>query len=132
MPERGALGLAAKRAMEDGRLNMLAPFAVERIYRRRRTVAAQLGGSRSVDGRPHRLATGFRPDLSFLRELRVELDPAVEAPPELAPLIDPNIHSCGTVPPHGIEELAHPENGVLHRRHEVLRPRADLPDGDRL
>jgi hypothetical protein len=29
----------------------------------------------------------------------------------LAPLIDPNVHSCGTVPPHGVDELAHPEPG---------------------
>src|SRR5689334_5137177 len=28
-----------------------------------------------------------------------------------APLIDPNQHSCGTVPPHGVDELAHPEPG---------------------
>ena len=56
------------------------------------------------------VATGFRPDVSFLREVRIELDPAVEAPPALAPLIDPNLHSCGTVPPHGVDELAHPEN----------------------
>ncbi|MEV4724406.1 flavoprotein, partial [Micromonospora humida] len=27
------------------------------------------------------------------------------------PLIDPNEHSCGTVPPHGVDELAHPEVG---------------------
>ena len=24
-------------------------------------------------------------------------------------MIDPNLHSCGTVPPHGAYELAHPE-----------------------
>jgi hypothetical protein len=29
----------------------------------------------------------------------------------LAPMIDPNIHSCGSVPPHGAAELAHPEPG---------------------
>ena len=55
------------------------------------------------------VATGFRPDLSVLGELRLELDPIVEAPTRLAPLIDPNVHSCGTVPPHGAAELAHPE-----------------------
>jgi hypothetical protein len=72
----------------------------------------------TVTGEPFSLAvdrivvtTGFRPDLSFLGELRIALDPAVEAPPALAPLIDPNFHSCGTVPPHGIDELAHPEPG---------------------
>ena len=54
-------------------------------------------------------ATGFRPDLSLTRELRLDLDPAVEAPSALAPLIDPNVHSCGSVPPHGAEQLKHPE-----------------------
>ena len=55
------------------------------------------------------VATGFRPDLSFLRELRIALDPALECPPDLAPLIDPNLHSCGTVRPHGARELRQPE-----------------------
>jgi thioredoxin reductase len=54
--------------------------------------------------------TGFRPDLEPLRELRVRLDDILEAPPVLAPLIDPNVHSCGTVPPHGARELTHPES----------------------
>nr|WP_051442035.1 hypothetical protein [Arthrobacter sp. H14] len=53
--------------------------------------------------------TGFRPDLGPLCELRLELDPAVEAPRELGPLIDPEFHSCGTVPAHGAAALAHPE-----------------------
>jgi thioredoxin reductase len=56
-------------------------------------------------------ATGFRPDLAMLREVRLGLDPAVEAPTQLAPLIDPNVHTCGSVPPHGENELAHPEPG---------------------
>jgi len=54
-------------------------------------------------------ATGFRPDLALLREIRLSLDDIVEAPRMLAPLIDPNLHSCGTVPPHGVVELSHPE-----------------------
>ncbi len=57
------------------------------------------------------VATGFRPQLDFLREVRIALDPAVESPPLLAPLIDPNLHSCGTVRPHGARELAQPERG---------------------
>ena len=56
--------------------------------------------------------TGFRPDLSLLGELRLDLDDRVEAPRALAPLIDPNLHSCGTVPPHGVDELSHPDPGV--------------------
>jgi len=54
-------------------------------------------------------STGFRPDLTLTRELRLDLDDAVEAPAALAPLIDPNVHSCGSVRPHGAEELKHPE-----------------------
>jgi len=68
----------------------------------------------------HRLApvdevivlTGFRPDSSVLSELRLHLDERLEAPVALAPLIDPNVHSCGTVYPHGAKELAHPEQDV--------------------
>lgn len=114
LPERGALGLAAKRAMEDGRLNMLTSFAVDRIAEGGEGLLVEA----TVAGEPFSLSvdrivvtTGFRPDLSFLGELRIALDPVVEAPPALAPLIDPNFHSCGTVPPHGIDELAHPEPG---------------------
>ncbi|WP_394893558.1 NAD(P)-binding domain-containing protein [Mesorhizobium sp. AaZ16] len=116
LPERGALGLAAKQAIDRGRLNMLAPFAVDRVE----TTGDSLAVEATLAGEPFSLsvdrivvATGFRPDLSFLGELRVALDPVVEAPPALAPLIDPNFHSCGTVPPHGIEELAHPEPGFV-------------------
>ena len=54
-------------------------------------------------------ATGFRPDLDIVREIRLSLDPIVEAPLLLAPLIDPNVHTCGTVEPHGFTELQHPE-----------------------
>ena len=86
----------------------------------------------SARGRPHRRRDRLPARLLVPAELRIELDPAVEAPPALAPLIDPNFHSCGTVPPHGIEELVHPETGLLYRRLEILRPRADLPDGDRI
>jgi hypothetical protein len=57
------------------------------------------------------VATGFRPDLGMLNELRIAIDPATEAPPALSPLIDPNFHSCGTVPPHGVDELTQPESG---------------------
>ena len=58
-------------------------------------------------------ATGFRPDLGILREVRLGLDDVVEAPVKLAPLIDPNLHSCGTVEPHGFEELQHPESNFF-------------------
>jgi hypothetical protein len=56
-------------------------------------------------------ATGYRPDHSIASELRLQLDAIMGTTPDLAPLIDPNEHSCGTVPPHGVDELTHPEAG---------------------
>jgi hypothetical protein len=56
-------------------------------------------------------ATGSRPDLDIARELRLRFDPLLESTDALAPLIDPNVHSCGTVRPHGHRELQHPEPG---------------------
>ena len=56
-------------------------------------------------------ATGQRPDLTLTRELRLDLDPWLESAKALGPLIDPNVHSCGSVPAHGHRELAHPEQG---------------------
>jgi hypothetical protein len=112
LPQRGALGLAAMEAIQNKRLEMLAPFAVQRIITRGGAVnvAAKLGDRETtLDVDRIVVATGLRPDLDMLRELRVSIDPSVEAPPALAPLIDPNLHSCGSVPPHGVVELAHPE-----------------------
>lgn len=115
LPARGALGLAARRAIDGGRLRLLAPFAAERLASATTgiTVHGRTGGQ-PVQLAVDRIvvATGFRPDTAMLRELRVELDPVTEAPPRLAPLIDPNLHSCGTVPPHGAAELAQPEPGL--------------------
>lgn len=116
LPERGALGLKATDAIEAGRLRMLAPFAAERVTKtgERLLVEATLGGMPVIEDVDRIVvATGFRPDFSFLSEIRISLDPAVEAPPALAPLIDPNFHSCGTVPAHGIDELVHPEPGFV-------------------
>lgn len=114
LPARGELGLAARAAIDSGALELLAPYRADRIEKTGEglKVFGRHAGRASVHEVDRiAVATGFRPDLSFLRELRVELDPAVEAPPRLAPLIDPNLHSCGTVRPHGVEELAHPEPG---------------------
>lgn len=116
LPERGALGLAAKKAIDEGRLNMLSSFAANAILSdgEERTVMASIGNKEArlpIDQIV--VATGFRPDISFLREVRIDLDPTVEAPPALAPLIDPNRHSCGTVPPHGVVELSHPDDNFF-------------------
>lgn len=116
LPARGELGLAARRAIDEGRLELLAPFAARRVTRSDGSlhIEASLSGHPiTVEADRIIVATGSRPDFGLVSELRVALDPAVEAPPLLAPLIDPNVHSCGTVPPHGVDELMHPEKDFL-------------------
>ncbi|SMD01199.1 FAD-dependent oxidoreductase [Rhizobium sp. RU36D] len=114
LPARGALGLAAKQAIEQGAIRLLTPLSIQAINRQ----ADALAVDALVGDKPETLpvdriivATGFRPDLGMLREVRLDLDPAVEAPRRLAPMIDPNLHSCGSVPPHGVEELSQPDTG---------------------
>ncbi|WP_191086011.1 Rossmann-fold NAD(P)-binding domain-containing protein [Roseococcus microcysteis] len=114
LAQRGALGARAQALVEEGAVTALAPFLIDRIDEADGALA--ISGrqeARAVTLRADRMivATGFRPDLGFLREIRLALDPAVEATPALAPLIDPNLHSCGTVRPHGEAELRHPEAG---------------------
>jgi thioredoxin reductase len=111
---RGELGMAFARLVREGRLEVEAGFRVNHLSMqgdRLRIGAEAAACGRAVLVDELIVATGFRPDLSFLRELRIALDPALECPPMLAPLIDPNEHSCGTVRPHGALELAQPETG---------------------
>ncbi|WP_371476477.1 FAD-dependent oxidoreductase [Kitasatospora sp. NBC_00315] len=113
LPARGALGLAAKAAVENGYASALTGFrtaAVEQTGDKLALVSED--GHRAEDLDEVIVLTGLRPDLSFLGELRLGLDERLQAPTALAPLIDPNQHSCGTVYPHGVNELSHPEQGV--------------------
>lgn len=114
LAQRGELGARAQMLVEAGAGTALAPFLIDRV--------GEADGALVITGRQDArdttvradrviVATGFRPDLSFLREVRLALDPAVEATPALAPLINPNLHSCDTVRPHGEAELRHPEAG---------------------
>lgn len=114
LAQRGELGSRAQALVESGAVTALAPFLIDRIARDGtvlRISGRQEDRATTVTADRIIVAAGFRPDLSFLREVRLELDPAVEATPALAPLIDPNLHSCGTVRPHGEAELRHPEAG---------------------
>ncbi|MEU0591970.1 FAD-dependent oxidoreductase [Streptomyces ardesiacus] len=114
LPARGALGLAAKAAVDDGYADAVTGFRTEAIERDAdgRLILVGEDGRRLDAVDEVIVLTGFRPDLSFLDELRLGLDERLQAPVELAPLIDPNQHSCGTVYPHGHRELSHPEQGV--------------------
>lgn len=114
LPARGLLGSRLKDAVDSGRLTLVRWVSIERLVPAGDTVRV-LGRSReeTLDLQVHAIvnATGFRPDLDMLREVRLDLDPVVESPARLAELIDPNFHSCGTVPPHGEALLSHPDDG---------------------
>jgi thioredoxin reductase len=112
---RGELGAHFAALVASGQVQVEAGFAVtaiELIDGRLRVSAGSACCKRHVLADELVVATGFRPDLSFLREVRLRLDPAIEAPVALAPLIDPNEHSCGTVRPHGARELAQDDPGL--------------------
>lgn len=110
---RGALGTAFAGLVASGGLTIESGFRVNRIARDGDRIVVSGAGcpGRHVAVDELVVSTGFRPDVDFLREIRLSLDPALECPPALAPLIDPNEHSCGSVRPHGARELAQPEAG---------------------
>jgi cation diffusion facilitator CzcD-associated flavoprotein CzcO len=114
LPARGALGQRAAQAVAAGHVRPVHGFRTAGVHRRPdgRLVVEAVDGRRLDAVDEVVVLTGFRPDLSFLSEIRLDLDPVLQAPRALAPLIDPNVHSCGTVYPHGAVELAQPEAGV--------------------
>ena len=116
LPARGRLGIKVRGLVESGAVRVYSPFRIARVE--------QVGGSLAVTGDHNGedrtlavdeivVATGFRPDLSMLRELRLTIDPWLESSGTVGPLIDPNLHSCRSVRPHGARELAHAENGFF-------------------
>lgn len=109
---RGQLGQRIGELLREGAIELLQNVAVDRIVES--AEGLRLGSGEQVLPSVDEVivATGFRPDLSLLGELRLALDPATQSPVQLAPLIDPNEHSCGTVRPHGALQLAHPEGNV--------------------
>lgn len=108
---RGALGSRLRALVESGVIDVHTSFVISgfEFSGDRLRVLTTEAKDLTVDVLVP--ATGFRPDLSILSELRLELDPAVEAPRQLGPLIDPEFHSCGSVEPHGEQVLSHPEPG---------------------
>jgi hypothetical protein len=119
LPARGQLGLDLQRLVASGALTVRTGVAVSRVE----TMGDGLivrgrNAGKGGEGLAHLgpfdrivVATGQRPDLDMTRELRLDLDPWLESTRALGPLIDPNVHSCGTVRPHGYTELQHLEPG---------------------
>jgi hypothetical protein len=115
LPARGALGRRAADAARSGVVRTVTGFrtAAVEVDADGRLVLESFAGHRHGPVDEVVVLTGFRPDLGWLSEVRLDLDPVLQAPRGLAPLIDPNVHSCGTVYPHGVRELAQPEPGVF-------------------
>jgi len=113
LPARGELGSRIRAMVEAGRMDVVSPFHISSITVNEDVleVAGKLDGRETaLTGVNEIIAnTGARPDTSVSREVRVAFDPVLESVPALAALIDPNVHSCGTVPPHGEGELRQPE-----------------------
>jgi hypothetical protein len=113
LPARGALGIEARKLVESGAVRVLSPFRIARTARGVDGALDIVGDHAGVEGHAAAdeliVATGFRPDLAMLREIRLTPDPWLESSGTIGPLIDPNLHSCGTVRPHGAAELAHAE-----------------------
>lgn len=107
LPARGAIGTRVRALIQAGRVTVHTGFFVHEVTDH----AVVSADGRKVDADVIVNATGARPDHNPAAELRLDLDPILGSTRSLAPLIDPNLHSCGTVPPHGVDELAHPEPG---------------------
>ena len=113
---RGALGAVLRRRSWPAAACASRPASGVTAHHRERRASCAIGAGSACCGRASRSTSwssrpASAPIFDFLRELRLALDPALECPPTLAPLIDPNLHSCGTVRPHGARELAQPEPG---------------------
>jgi thioredoxin reductase len=115
LPARGELGANVKELVDQGRVELTTGFAILALRQERGAIVVKGETAKGLRwiGPVDRIiaATGQRPDLSLTRELRLDLDPWLESAKALGPLIDPNVHSCGSVPPHGHRELSHPEPG---------------------
>lgn len=110
---RGALGSRIHQLVDAGKVTVFTPFLIQNVKKsmnKIEVIGSQNGKERIIaDVDEIIVNAGNRPDLMMVREIRTWIDAAVESVEALAPLIDPNIHSCGTVRPHGEKELRHAE-----------------------
>ncbi|PRX65111.1 pyridine nucleotide-disulfide oxidoreductase [Cohnella sp. SGD-V74] len=116
LQERGTLGIRIEKMVENGNVEVYTSFNIDTFSKNENTISVeghQYGKIARIDGIQEIISnTGSRPDLDFLREVRTDIESSIESVHSLAPLIDPNIHSCGTVRPHGEKELRQPEHNL--------------------
>lgn len=112
---RGELGSRIHKLVDEGKITVYTPFYIQELEQTASGIVIKGEGKNGEQPLPavdEIIAnTGSRPDFTFLKEIRLSIDSAVESVEALAPLIDPNEHSCGTVRPHGELELRQPEAG---------------------
>lgn len=115
LEQRGALGQRAKAAATSGHVTDVTSFRTESVTAQAdgRLTLTSVNGQQVSDVDEVIVVTGFRPDLSFLSEVRLDLDPVLSSARALAVEIDPSFHSCGDVSPHGYKELAQPEENLF-------------------
>ena len=110
---RGALSVRIETLINKNRVSVYTPFQIQEIQNTDNSltlIGYHFNTKKGISGIDEIVSnTGSRPDFSFLREVRVDYDSTVESVPELAQLIDPNIHSCDSVRPHGEKELRQKE-----------------------
>jgi thioredoxin reductase len=118
LPARGQLAADLHALVEGGQVELVRGFRIRQLHPDPGDGTAGVTVLGQGPAGPRQLqvdlvinATGFRPDHTIATELRLALDPALESAAALAPLIDPNVHTCGTVPAHGAHQLAHPDHG---------------------
>lgn len=114
LPARGELGASLQALHSSGRLTLATGLRIHRVRRESGTLAVEGSGPSGqtmvIEGIDEIVCTtGQRPDLTMVGQLRLKLHPWLESTESLGPLIDPNVHSCGSVRPHGHRELSHPE-----------------------
>ena len=114
LPARGELGKRVRRAVNDGRINLVTGFRTARLVEDGGTLTLESSRGREITGVTRIVcATGFRPDFSFLSEARLNLDASLQAPARLAEDIDPTWHSCGSVTPHGYDVLEQTDKNLF-------------------
>ncbi|WP_025115253.1 NAD(P)-binding domain-containing protein [Lysinibacillus fusiformis] len=109
---RGALGVRIHELVDTGKVEVITPFYISQVKKEENIhIVGTISGEQKVLTGFEELIVnaGNRPDLSINSELRLSIDSATESVHALAPLIDPNVHSCGTVRAHGEEILRQPE-----------------------
>ncbi len=111
---RGALGSAAREAVESGPVTTLTGFRTTSVISDGggRLILTSLDGQQVTDVDEIVVVTGFRPDHAWLSEVHLDLDGELSAPVALAPEIHPAYHSCGSVSPHGANLLRQPEGDL--------------------